>query len=164
MKDDGFTEEDDRVLTSGSSNSQSSKSDSLSSSGSRGSSRSHGSSRSVVPITRHEEFIEETSRQFYGLDEEWEDRISKVHGLPKREALVRVYGGPVLHIRTPEVEPERIDERLERFQTTVLERCPQVKTAAVVALQIEGRRREIAALAEATETAGRPFEVKSFRE
>ena len=135
-------------------------------SGIRGRSTSHGSggSRSLVPITRHDEFQEETSRQFWSLDEEREKYVALVHRLAKREALIRVYNRPVIHVVTPEIEPERRDERWERFQTQVLERCRYVKPVTVVVSEIDARRKELAAMTEETETAGRPFKVKSFRE
>jgi hypothetical protein len=135
-------------------------------SGARGHSTSHssGGSSSLVPITRHEEFQEETSRQFWSLDEEWEQHVALVHGLAKREALIKVYNRPVIHVVTPEIEPERCDERLEQFQLKVMEQCPYVQPVETITVQIEDRRKEIRALVEKTETGDRPFKVESFRE
>jgi hypothetical protein len=133
-------------------------------SNSRSSSSTSGSSRSVVPITRHEEFIEETSRQFRTIEEEWERRIGLVHGLSKRQALVRIYNSKVLDINTPDVTPERIDERVARYQTAALQRSPNVMPAERVVAEIEARRLELAAMSEQAETEGRPFKVETFRE
>jgi hypothetical protein len=130
---------------------------------SRGSTSSRSHSRSYVPRTTHEEFEEESGRQFYSLDEEWEKRIGLVHGLPKRHALIKVYNRPVIHIVTPEVEAERRDERLERFQNKVMTQCPYVKPVEVVVEEIEERRRVLALLSGKTE-ADRSKDVKSFRE
>jgi hypothetical protein len=135
-----------------------------SSSGSRGSSSTRGSSRSVVPITRHEEFEEETGRQFWSIDEEWEHLIGVVHGLPKRHALIKVYNRPVAQIVTPEIDRETTDKGLDRFRTEVLEECCYTKPVNVVVEEIESRRRELAELAEGAEEKKRPFKVKSFRE
>jgi hypothetical protein len=118
----------------------------------------------VVPVTRHEEFREETGRQFWSLEEERERLIGLTHGLNKRHALIKVYNRPVVHVVTPEIEKERRDERSERFQVKVMEGCPYVKTAGAVTVEIETRKKELSRLVEATETAGRPFDVKSFRE
>lgn len=133
-------------------------------SGNHGSSTTQGHSRSIVPITRHEEFREETSRQFWSLEEDWERLIGILHGLPKRQALIKVYNHPVIHVVTPNIEPERRDERFEQFQVKVMELCPYVKPVDIVAIEIEGRRKELAEVSEATEEAGRPFDVKTFRE
>lgn len=133
-------------------------------SNSRSSSSTSGSSRSVVPITRHEEFSEETSRQFRTIEEEWERRIGLVHGLSKRQALVRIYNSKVLDINTPDVTPERIDERVARYQTAALQRSPNVMPAERVVAEIEARRLELAAMSEQAETDGRPFKVETFRE
>jgi hypothetical protein len=139
-------------------------SESSSDSESRGRSSSSGSSysRSTVPITRHEEFQEETGRQFRSIEEEWERLIGLVHGLPKREALIRVYGRPVIQIVTPDVEPEQCDERLEAYRLKILDRSPHVKPTEVVVVEIEERRQKLANLIESSE--GHPFDVKSFRE
>ena len=162
--DDNSWGADDEVTRSQSRTRHSSQDHSASESGSRGFSHSHGHSRSVVPITRHEEFQEETGRQFYTVEEEWERLIGLLHGLAKRQALIKVYNRPVVHVVTPEIEKERHDERSDRFQVKVMDMCPYVKPAAAVTLEIETRRKELAARTEATETAGRPFDVKSFRE
>lgn len=156
--------DEDLVTRSRSRNMQSSSSSSESETRGRSSSRSSGGSRSLVPITRHDEFQEETSRQYLSLDEEWEEHVALAHGLPKREALIRVYNRPVIHVTTPEVEPEQRDVRWERFQTQVSERCRYVKPVTVVIGEIDARRKELAALTESTESYGRPFDVKSFKE
>lgn len=117
-----------------------------------------------MPITRHEEFLEESGRQFWSLDEEWEGLTATLHGLPKQEALIRAYNGPVLHVATPNIQPEQRDERLERFRTQVLQRCPNVKTIEVVTTEIETRQKQIAEAVKVAENEGRPSKVKSFRE
>jgi hypothetical protein len=131
---------------------------------SRSGSTSRGRSSSRVPITRHEEFEEETGRQFWGLEEEWEGLTATVHGLPKQEALIRAYNGPVLHVATPNIQAEQCDERLERFRTQVLQRCPNVKTIEVVTTEIEARQKQIADAVEIVENEGHPSKFKSFRE
>jgi len=130
----------------------------------RSSSRSSGGSRSLVPITRHEEFLEESGRQFWSLDEEWEKHVARVHQLEKRQALVKVYNRAVLQILTPEIDPEQRDKRWERFRLRVLERCRYVTPVTVVVEEIDARRKELAAFVENTETQARPVDVKSFRE
>jgi hypothetical protein len=156
--------EPDEIHRSRSRGSSSSESESRGSGGGSSRTTTRGWSRSRVPITRSEEFREETSRQFYGLDEEWERRVAAVHSLAKREAVVRVYNGPVMHVRTPDVEPERQDARAERFHTAVLSSCPNAKAVTVVTAEIEERRREVRLLAEAAEENGLPFNPRSFRE
>lgn len=126
----------------------------------RGSSRSQSHSRSQVPITGHEEFEEETSRQFWSLEEEWERLIGRVHGLPKRHALVKVYNRPVLHIKTPHVDVEQDDGRLDRFMTAVMVRSPYARPVEVVAREIEDRRERVAQLGKPESTKG----PESFRE
>ena len=165
-EDNRYTGYDDEDIVSRNVSRTHSGSSSRSSSASRSSSRGSttGGSRSVVPITVHEEFQEETGRQFYTLEEEWERRVAEVHGLPQREAFVKVQNGPAIRIRTADV-PEIVDERgTERFKEQVLMRSPHVRTAADVRLEIEERRQSLRALVEKTEEAGRPFDVKSFRE
>ena len=165
-------EDDDivtRTLGEGSSESES-ESTSFSQTSQRSSSRSssrqsgwtEGTSRSVVPITRHEQFTEETGRQFWGIDEQWEELIAAVHQLGKREALVRLHNGPVLHIRTAEVQ-ENTDERAtNRFKERAVTRSPYVSTADEVVREIDVRRRRLADVAD--KQGGRPFNVKSFKE
>ena len=162
--DDGSWDIRDEVTRSQSRSESSSESSSESDGGSTGSSSSHGHSTSRVPITRHEEFREESSRQFYSLEEEWERRTGILHGLPKRQALIKVYSRPVVHVVTPEIERERHDQRSDQFQVQVMERCPYVNSVETVTTQIEDRKKEIRALAEKTEAGDRPFKVKSFRE
>ncbi len=74
-------------------------------SGSRGRSRAgtRGRSQSTAFVTDHEEFIEETGRQFRSLDEEWEVLIARIMRLDHREALIKVFNRPVLDIVTPEI-------------------------------------------------------------
>jgi hypothetical protein len=159
--DAGFWDQEP-VLRSDSRSAQSSSSTSESSSGNRGASQGRSRSRSVVPITSHEEFEEETGRQFWTIDEEWERLYGVLHGLSKRQALVKVYNRPVLHIVTPEIEAEQKDERLDRFQLSILENCPCAKPVDVVTAQIEERRHELALLTGRTETPRQ--KVRSFRE
>lgn len=130
---------------------------------SRTAATSSSRSRSTVPITRHEEFIEETGRQFISVDDQWERRTGLVAQVPKRVALVRTYHNPVIHMHTADVEPERIDARHEAYRLKVLRSCPEVLPAAEVDRQIEARRRDLKALAETAEADGRPFDVRSFR-
>lgn len=155
---------DDEVTRSHSHTESSSSSSSETRSSTTGHSTTRGGSRSVVPVTVHDEFREETGRQFWTLEEEWERLVGVVHGLPKRHALIKVYQRPVIHIVTPDIEKERHDERSERFQVRVMESSPYVKPASVVTVEIEDRKKELAALTEKTETGSRPFDVKSFRE
>jgi hypothetical protein len=157
-------DDDDSVSRSRSRSSQSSSSSNESGGRGRSASHSYGGSRSLVPITRHDEFTEETGRQFYSLEEEWERFVARTHRLGKREALIKVYNRPVIQVITPEIVPERRDERLEQFRTTVLRRCQYVKPVAVVMNEIEARRKELAELTEASENGSRPFKVKSFKE
>jgi hypothetical protein len=124
-----------------------------------GTSNSHSSSR--VPITRHEEFQEETGRQYWSLEEEWEHRIASTHGLHKFRALVRAYNGPVHHVESPYVQREQLDERLERFRQHVLRQCPHIKAIELVELEIEERQKMIA---EAVESHAKTNSTKSFRE
>jgi len=133
---------------------------------SRASSRAFGAggSCSVVPVTLHEEFVEETGRTFYSLDEQWERRISLVHGLGKREAFIKIHNGTPLRFRTVDV-PEFGDERqTHRFKTTILSRNPHVQTTREVEREIRERQRALDARVEAAEENGRPFKVRTFRE
>ena len=127
-------------------------------------SHSQGGSRSLVPITRHEEFREETGRTFYGVDEQWEAFTAAVHRLGKREALVRIHNGPVLHVRTADVAVDADDHAIRRFKDTVLSRCPNVQSARVVAQEIEERRRRMATVVDEAAAADRPFNVNTFKE
>ena len=162
--DDNSWKINDEVTRTHSRTEGSSSSFGESESGSHGSSTTRGHSRSIVPITRHEEFREETSRQFWSLEEDWERLIGILHGLPKRQALIKIYNRPVVHVVTPEIERERHDQRSDQFQVQVMERCPYVNSVETVTTQIEDRKKEIRALAEKTEAGDRPFKVKSFRE
>lgn len=137
-----------------------------SSAASRGSqhSSSSGGSRSVVPVTVHEEFHEETGRQFYSLDEEWEKQTAAMHQLGKREAFVKVHNGAAVRIRTADVSDEHDDCAAARFKERLLVGSPHVQSASDVRQEIEDRRRSLRALVDSTEEASRPFNVKSFRE
>lgn len=143
-----------------------SRSSSHSSSSSTSSSRSSttGGSRSVVPITLHEEFCEESSRQFYSLEEQWERRIGLVHQLAKREALLKVHNAPAIKVRTTDVHDFRDKRIAARFQAQLLERNPHVRRAEDVEREIDERRRSIAELAEKMEEGDRPLDRQSFRE
>lgn len=162
---EGFLGEDNDVATrSRSRTEQSSLNSGESESRGRSSSRSRGGSRSVVPITRHEEFQEESGRQFWSLDEEWEKLVARLHQLGKRNAFIKVYNRPVLQVITPNIDPEQRDRRWERFRLRVLDRCQYVKPVTVVVEEIDARRKELAAMVENTATEGRPIDIKSFRE
>jgi hypothetical protein len=165
METESFHAEEIDAETRGRSRTEQSSSSS-GASGTRSRTASHGSggSRSLVPISRHEEFTEETSRQYRSLDEDWEEHVALVHRLAKREALIRVHHHPVIHIVTPEIDPEQKDARWKRFQTQVSERCRYVKPVTVVVGEIDARRKQIAALTEVIDGQSRPFEVKTFRE
>lgn len=161
---DGQHDEDDvaaRTTTQGMSASWS-----QSSSGSRAVQRSHssGGSRSIVPITRYEEFQEETGRQFASIEEQWEERTARVHGLAKREALVRIYNGPVIHIRTPNVEIERNAGASDRFVTRALEACRYTQPIAAVEAESEERQRKVAALTASVTDPRLREPIRSFRE
>jgi hypothetical protein len=162
---EGFIGDDNDVATRSLSRSEQSSSNSgESGSHGRNSSHSRSGSRSVVPITRSEEFREESGRQYWSLDEEWEQRIARVHRLDKRHALIKVYNRPAVQVLTPEIYPEKRDARWERFRLQVLERCRYVKSIAAVVTEINARRKMLAALVEDTKTQGRPVSIKSFRE
>src|SRR5690606_37638559 len=94
-------------------------------------------STSEVPITEHEEFSEESGRQFYTLEEEWERVVALLHGLDKRQALVRIYNRGVLNILTPHVQPEQNDHRLRRFLLAAFKRNPNVLPVEKVVAEIE---------------------------
>lgn len=139
---------------------------SQSSSGSRALQRSHssGGSRSIVPITRYEEFQEETGRQFVSVTDQWEERTARVHGLAKREALVRIYNGPVIHVRTPDVEVERHAGASDRFVTRALEACRYTQPIAAVEAESEERQRKVAALTASVADPRLRMPIRSFRE
>ena len=75
-------------------------------SGGSGSSRSsaHGHSWSTAYVTEHEEFQEETSRQFSPLEEQWELLVARIMNLDRREALIKTFNQPVLDITTPDLK------------------------------------------------------------
>jgi hypothetical protein len=126
-------------------------------------SASRGGSRSVVPITRFEESVEETGRQFWSVEEEWEQRIGLLHRLPRREMLFRLFDGPVYRLRTPDVELESRDKSALKFKERALQHNPHVKPTATVLLEIEDRKERVRRLVEGSE-ARRPPNVNSFRE
>jgi len=77
-----------------------------------------GSGRSTQFVTEHEEFCEETSRQFRPLDEEWEKLVARVMNLDRRETLVKLFNGPVLDITTPDIEHRLVLRRKGRRRGT----------------------------------------------
>lgn len=120
-------------------------------------SRTIGGSRGTVPMTEHEEFEEETGRQFWSVEEQWEELTSAVHRLGKREALVRIYNGPVHHVCTADVV-DRIDERANmRFADTICAASPYARRVADVLEEIDGRRRRLQGFE-------RPQPIRSFKE
>ena len=133
---------------------------------SRGSSHSasRGGSRSVVPITVHEEFHEETGRQFWSIEEEWEQRTAAVHQLGKRMAFVKVHDGPVEQIRTADVVEDHDQRGTARFRERMVANSPHVRPAPDVRQEIEDRHRSLRELVDKTEEGDRPFDIKSFRE
>ena len=109
-------EETDETITHAlSTNRATSTSDGESSarSGSRSTSRqeTHGRSVSTVYVTDHKEFREETGRQFWPLNEQWETLIAGIMRLERREALIKVFNHPVLDIVTPEIRHTRLRRR-----------------------------------------------------
>lgn len=78
----------------------------------RSRSRTEGRSQSTVFVTDHQEFPEETGRQFRSLEEEWEKLVARLFNLDRREALIKVFNRPTLDIHTPEVE--RLSARRSR--------------------------------------------------
>jgi hypothetical protein len=123
-----------------------------------------GGSQSVVPVTLHEEFVEETGRQFYSLDEQWERRTALLHGLGKREAFVKIHNGTPLRFHTIDVPDFRDGRQTSRFKTEVLSKNPHVQPTAAVEQEIKERQRALNARVETAEEMGRPLDVKSFRE
>lgn len=140
----------------------SSHAQSLSSSSVQGSST--GGSRSLVPITRHEEFREETGRTFYTIEEERERFVGAIHGLPKRQAFLQVFNQPTHLIVTPDVEPERQDRSAGRYRRRVQEESPYLTPAEAVTREIAERQARVIALAAAAEEQERPMNRTSFRE
>jgi hypothetical protein len=118
----------------------------------------------VVAVTRHEEFREETSRTFWSLEEEWEQLVARVHQLPRREALVRVYNCPTEHIVTAEVRVSDDESAVERFKQQTLETAVYARRADSVRREIRQRQDGMDEIANRKEEAGRPFTVSSFRE
>jgi hypothetical protein len=93
-------------------------------SGSRNSGRSHVRTEGVSEayITEHEEFIEESGRQFWSPAEQWEHLTARVMNLEKREALVKVFNKPVLDIATPDVRIEPVRHRRKTARQRRLEK------------------------------------------
>jgi|SRR5579871_4547603 len=139
---------------------------SRSSSSSRSASQSHstGGSRSRVPVTTHEEFHEETGRTFYTIEEEREQRIAAIHGLPKRHAFLKVFNQPARRIATPDVEPERQDRSVARYRRRVQEESPYVTPVAAVTREIEARQDRLQRLVAEADEAERPLDRQTFRE
>ena len=67
----------------------------------------HGRSWSTAFVTEHEEFQEETSRQFWTMEEEWERLVARIKNLDRREALVKIFNQPALDIVTPDLRQYR---------------------------------------------------------
>lgn len=164
--DNRYGRHDEEDVVGRSQTSGSSRSASSSSSGSRSSSQSHasGGSKSLVPIMRHEEFHEETGRQFFGIDEQFEECVARVHGLAKREALIRIYNGPVVCVRTPNVTVEQHRKPTDRFQTQLLEACRCVQPVTAVNQEIEERRQRMAQLIEGAVEPCLREPIRTFRE
>jgi hypothetical protein len=99
---DGLTDETMTHTLSG----NSSYADSSGSSGSRSTTRARASGRTWgrQMVIDHEEFIEETSRQYWSLDEEWEKLVARIMNLDRREALIKVLNRPTIDITTPEIK------------------------------------------------------------
>ena len=83
--------------------------------------------------------------------------------MPKREALVRIYNEPVIHIVTSTVEPEFIGDEHWRFRDLVFAKCPYVSPVAELFQLVEDRRRQLAARIEESEVGRKPLDIKSFR-
>ena len=78
---------------------------------SRNRSKTSGTSRSNTFVTAHEEFKEEGSRQYWSLDEQWEELIAHMMNLDRRQALVKVLNKPVVQIETPEIKHRALPRR-----------------------------------------------------
>ena len=112
----------------------------------------------------HEEFLEETGRQFLSVEEEWEEKTAAVHQLGKREAFVKVHNGELLRIRTADVADVQDEGATARFKQRLLTASPHVQAVVDVQEEIAERRRSLSALVENSEEADRPLNVKTFRE
>ena len=126
-------------------------------------SQTRGGSRSIVPVTRHEEFQEETGRTYWSIDEQWEGVFARVHGLSPREAFVRVRNGPVFHITTAEVRDRLQRPEIERFVRKVLTGHPNVRSTAEALREIDERRQRLLGSVQESERRRRPADVKTFR-
>jgi hypothetical protein len=151
--------EDDAVTRNIQQGTSDTNSSSESHSGSTQHSSTSGGSRSVVPITRHEEFQEETGRTYWTLEEQREMRVVSLHGLSTREAFIRVFNRAPIQIRTLDVEPA---DDTRRFQRKVLECSPHARPADQIREEIESRRLELERLSHAGKNTS--IKTNTFRE
>ncbi|MBZ5545579.1 MAG: type IV secretion system DNA-binding domain-containing protein [Acidobacteriia bacterium] len=101
---DGETDGTDATVTNALSSGSSSTSTSARSvARTRGSSRARGYSRSSTFVTNHDEFCEETGRQYWSLEEQWEKLVARLMKLDRREAIVKVFNRRAFDIETPEI-------------------------------------------------------------
>ena len=63
-----------------------------------------GFSRSSQFVTEHEEFREESGRQYWPLEEQWEKLIARLMNLDRREAIVKAFNRGAFDIETPDVQ------------------------------------------------------------
>jgi hypothetical protein len=103
---------DETVAHASSSLNSSSSSRGSSGSRSRSHAKSSGRSRSTQFVTEHEEFQEETNRQFWPLDEQWEKLVGRIMNLERREALIKGFNRSTIDIATPEIKHAHIRRRL----------------------------------------------------
>jgi hypothetical protein len=82
--------------------------------------RAQGRSWGKQFVTEHEEFQEETGRQYWPLEEQWEKLIARIMNLDRREALMKVFNQPTIDIATPEIKhtPSRRWRRRSRPPVT----------------------------------------------
>jgi hypothetical protein len=69
--------------------------------------RAQGRSWGTQFVTEHDEFKEETSRQYWPLEEQWEKLIARLMNLDRREAMIKVFNRPMIDITTPEITHEQ---------------------------------------------------------
>jgi hypothetical protein len=81
-------------------------------------SSAHGHSWSTAYVTEHEEFQEETSRQFLSLEEQWEALVARIKNLDRRETLIKIFNRPVLDIATPDLKQYPPLPRARRQKTS----------------------------------------------
>lgn len=55
-------------------------------------------------ITEHEEFIEETGRTYWTVEEEWERLVARLMNLDRREAIIKAFNRRPMDIETPDIE------------------------------------------------------------